>query len=63
MNAETWARVKAFRRALELAAGERSGEPVPSLWRDWLKPFPVLVADVPARLQRPNGPERRPAAV
>ncbi len=41
MNAETWARVKAFRRALELAAGERSGEPVPSLWRDWLKPFPA----------------------
>lgn len=40
MNAETWARVKAFRRALELAAGERSGEPV-SLWRDWLKPFPA----------------------
>ena len=41
MNAETWARVKAFRRALELAAGERSGDPVPSLWRDWLKPFPA----------------------
>ncbi|WP_323839649.1 hypothetical protein [Photorhabdus africana] len=40
MNAETRARVKAFRRALELAAGERSGEPVPSLWRDWLKSFP-----------------------
>lgn len=40
MKAETGARVKAFRRALELAAGERSGEPVPSVWRDSLKDFP-----------------------
>lgn len=29
-----------FRRALELAAGERSGEPVPSVWRNWLKDYP-----------------------
>lgn len=31
MNADTRARVEAFRRALELAAVERSGEPVPSV--------------------------------
>lgn len=31
MRAETQARVKAFRRALELAAGERSCEPLPSV--------------------------------
>jgi len=40
MRAETEARVKAFRRALELAGGERSGEPVPSVWRDLLEDFP-----------------------
>lgn len=40
MNADTRARVKAFRRALELAARERSGEPVPSVWRDVVKDFP-----------------------
>lgn len=40
MRAETEARVKAFRRALKLAAGERSGEPVPRLWRNDLKAFP-----------------------
>ncbi len=40
MNADTRARVEAFRRALELAAGERSGEPVPAVWRDFLKAFP-----------------------
>jgi hypothetical protein len=40
MNADTRARVEAFRRALELAAYERSGEPVPSIWRDVLKDFP-----------------------
>ncbi|MFU0872718.1 hypothetical protein [Kluyvera sichuanensis] len=40
MRAETEARVKAFRRALELAAGERSGERVPSVWRNCLKDFP-----------------------
>jgi len=36
MRADTRARVKAFRRALELAAGERADEPVPSIWRDLL---------------------------
>ncbi len=40
MNADTRARVEAFRRALELAARERSAEPVPSVWRDVLKDFP-----------------------
>ena len=40
MREDTEARVKAFRRALELAAGERSEEPVPSVWRDVLKDFP-----------------------
>ncbi|WP_249420889.1 hypothetical protein [Enterobacter sp. RHBSTW-01064] len=40
MNADTRARVEAFRRALELAAGERSGEPVPFVWRDFLRAFP-----------------------
>lgn len=41
MRAETEARVKAFRRAPELAAGERSGEQrVPSVWRNCLKDFP-----------------------
>lgn len=40
MNADTRARVEAFRRALELAAYERSGEPVPSVWRDYLRDFP-----------------------
>ena len=41
MNADTRARVEAFRRALELAAGERSAESVPSVWRDFLKAFPL----------------------
>ncbi|MEQ9971407.1 hypothetical protein ABRP72_19775 [Pectobacterium carotovorum] len=41
MRAETEARVKAFRRALALAAGERASEPVLSAWRDWLKSFPA----------------------
>ncbi|MGP8592072.1 hypothetical protein ACT2EB_18255 [Salmonella enterica subsp. enterica serovar Typhimurium] len=41
MNADTRARVEAFRRALELAAGERSAEPVPSVWRDCLRAFPL----------------------
>ncbi|MEP8981166.1 hypothetical protein ABKW25_20880 (plasmid) [Enterobacter hormaechei] len=41
MNADTRARVEAFRRALELAARERSGEPVPSVWRDFLRAFPL----------------------
>lgn len=40
MNADTRARVEAFRRALELAAYDRAGEPVPSVWRDCLKDFP-----------------------
>ncbi|MGM8330287.1 hypothetical protein ACS6F2_20795 [Enterobacter hormaechei subsp. xiangfangensis] len=40
MNADTRARVEAFRRELELAAGERSGEPVPFVWRDFLRAFP-----------------------
>lgn len=40
MNADTRARVEAFRRALELAARERSGEPVPSVWRTFLASFP-----------------------
>lgn len=40
MNADTRARVEAFRRALELAAYERSGEPVPFVWRDFLRAFP-----------------------
>ncbi|HGM6910042.1 hypothetical protein JY538_09715 [Serratia marcescens] len=37
MRAEIEARVKAFRRVLELAASES----VPSLWRDDLKAFPI----------------------
>lgn len=41
MNADTRARVEAFRRALELAAYDRSAEPVPSVWRDCLKAFPL----------------------
>ncbi|MNB66340.1 hypothetical protein D3C81_169150 [compost metagenome] len=41
MNAENALRVKAFRQALELAAGERATEPVPALWRDDLKWFPL----------------------
>lgn len=40
MNADTRARVEAFRRALDLAAYERSAEPVPSVWRDFLRAFP-----------------------
>ncbi|WOI84499.1 MULTISPECIES: hypothetical protein [Enterobacteriaceae] len=40
MTPEINLRIQAFRRALELAAGERSGEPVPSVWRDVLKDFP-----------------------
>lgn len=40
MNADSRARVEAFRRAPELAARERSGEPVPSVWRDCLKSCP-----------------------
>lgn len=40
MNADTRARVEAFRRALELAAYERSVEPVPFVWRDFLRAFP-----------------------
>ncbi|EPB8478860.1 hypothetical protein ACRTIQ_004778 [Escherichia coli] len=40
MKADTLARVEAFRRALELAARERSGEPVPYVWCDVLKDFP-----------------------
>lgn len=40
MNADTQARVEAFRRALELAAYERSAEPVPSVWRNFLRAFP-----------------------
>lgn len=41
MKADTRARVEAFRRALELAARDRSGEPVPVVWRDCLKAFPL----------------------
>lgn len=41
MNADTRARVEAFRRALELAARERSAEPVPYVWRDFLRAFPL----------------------
>ncbi|EPY4131041.1 hypothetical protein ACDK30_23180 [Klebsiella pneumoniae] len=41
MNADTRARVEAFRRALELAAYERSAEPVPSVWRDFIRAFPL----------------------
>ncbi|ENU4520075.1 hypothetical protein ACE4FG_004229 [Salmonella enterica] len=40
MNADTRARVEAFRRALELAAYDRSAEPVSAVWRDCLKDFP-----------------------
>ncbi len=40
MRAETRARVEAFRQALELAAGERSGEPIPAHWRGYLADFP-----------------------
>ncbi|MEG9672616.1 hypothetical protein V6X57_24585 [Serratia bockelmannii] len=41
MRAETRARVEAFRQALELAAGERSGEPIPAHWRGYLTDFPA----------------------
>lgn len=40
MTPETKRRIQAFRQALELAAGERASEPVPSIWRDCLKAFP-----------------------
>ncbi len=40
MNADSRARVEALRRALELADYERSAEPVPSVWRDFLRAFP-----------------------
>ncbi|MGL4200816.1 MAG: hypothetical protein ACRCTT_05125 [Enterobacter roggenkampii] len=40
MKTEVRKCVKAFRQALELATGERSGEPVPHLWRNDLKAFP-----------------------
>lgn len=40
MTPETKRRIQAFRQALELAAGERSSEPVPYIWRDCLKAFP-----------------------
>lgn len=40
MRADTRAHVEAFRCALEMAARKRSGEPVPSVWRDCLKDFP-----------------------
>ncbi|MGP0867451.1 hypothetical protein ACJ8QD_21680 [Serratia sp. CY76356] len=41
MRAETRARVEAFRQALKLAAGERSGEPIPAHWRGYLTDFPA----------------------
>jgi hypothetical protein len=41
MSTDTGTLVKTFRRALELAARERAGEPVPSVWRDYLKAFPT----------------------
>lgn len=41
MRADTRARMEAFRRALELVACERSAEPVPSIWRDCLRAFPL----------------------
>ncbi|CVG65447.1 hypothetical protein [Serratia marcescens] len=41
MNADTRARVEAFRRALELAAYDRSAEPVPAVWHNFLKAFPL----------------------
>lgn len=40
MTPEIKRQIHAFRQALELAARERSGEPVPSVWRDCLKDFP-----------------------
>jgi len=40
MRAEIQARVRAFRQALELAAGERAGEPIPYRWRAYLADFP-----------------------
>ncbi|MDN8572562.1 hypothetical protein QZQ16_21125 [Enterobacter hormaechei] len=41
MTPETKRRILAFRQALELAAWDRAGEPVPSVWRDVLKDFPA----------------------
>ncbi len=52
MNADTRARVKAFRRALELAAYERSAEPVPSVWRDDLKAFPAGCCELASQTLR-----------
>ncbi|QDL35661.1 hypothetical protein [Serratia liquefaciens] len=40
MRDDTRTQVKAFRRALELAAGERSGEPEPRSWHNYLADFP-----------------------
>jgi len=64
MNADTFARVEAFRRALELAAYERSGEPVPSVWRDYLKAFPLgcceLASQTLAEYLKENGSNLHP---
>ncbi|EGI16428.1 conserved hypothetical protein [Escherichia coli M605] len=40
MNVDTRACVETFRRALELAACERSAKPAPSVWHDVVKDFP-----------------------
>ncbi|WEA51994.1 hypothetical protein PWO23_23965 (plasmid) [Serratia marcescens] len=41
MRDDTRTQVKAFRRALALAAGERSGEPEPRSWHNYLADFPA----------------------
>ena len=64
MTPETEARVQAFRRALELAAGERSGEPVPSAWHNCLKDFPhgccELASQTLAKYLKEDGSNLRP---
>lgn len=67
MNADTRARVEAFRRALELAAGERSGEPVPSVWRTFLASFPLgcceLASQTLAEYLTENGSNLHPYVI
>lgn len=67
MNADTRARVEAFRRALELAAGERSAEPVPFVWRDFLRAFPLgcceLASQTLAEYLTENGSNLHPYVI
>ncbi|EAS2833914.1 hypothetical protein AV553_23710 [Salmonella enterica] len=56
--------MKAFRRALELSAGERSEEPEPSVWRGYLRAFPrgccELASQTLAEYLREDGSKLHP---